>query len=471
MLDAFNYLLYKTSNIHQVDDEGYNALHVMCALCPNVTSTCIHIICQTLIGRGCSLTARSKDGHTPIHILMNRYLTFENEDTSHVSRDEGLEMEIASDGRNPFGQLICCILKDTLVEKSVLSGVHFHGISLLSMSIERQDDDLVNAVLQHDSEVDRKDENPTPGHRECMTPLEWACMAPCLRKESFKRIVSYSRALDIVGYEGKFPIHLASMRADEWGWYMAEVLLESGVDPNRESVDHRTPLMIACSRDSHNLMEALYSKGARVIINEHRNGLANVCAKGHTEVLSWLLSKPEIDVDINATFHYTDKTEIAEMTLLHQAVFEGRTEMITLLLNKGIKYGVNSTVTITGTNTKLTPLYMAATEGDLDTVSLLLDQGADPSLIGGPNKQTPLHSATMYNFPDVLETLLAAGADLNAEAENGVTPYSLALTSANKESVGVIQRFLDKQNTPSDASALMVRPEIIARKPTFEDDL
>lgn len=467
MLDAFSYLLHRTVNINRVNDEGHNALHMVCAICPEATSSCIQIICRALIRRGCSLKAQSKYGLSPIHILVNYYLAFdENESQTFEfeTRDEDDVEEPEFEDCNPFGGLIRCILKYTPIEENVLDGVYCDGISLLSTSIRSHDDGLIQAILAHDNEVDRRDDRRAPGHLEPMTPLEWACVSSLLSKSSVQSIISHSHALDVAGYQGAFPLHLATMQADVWPAYMVEELLESGADPNRESADYRTPLMIACSQGRNHLMELLYEKGARIISNDHHNGLAAVCANGHTEVLKWLFSKPDIEVDLNSTFRYTDKANLVDMTLLHQAAIEGKTDMIAMLLDKGIVHSVKSTVTARGSSTAgLTPLYMATVEGHLDTVCLLLERGADPSMPGGPKGKLPLHVAAEQGFVDIFRTMLTSGAALYVDGDSCSTSILLDLEAGNSEIAEMIREALEKQGMPRIASPLVIDKEISER--------
>lgn len=73
-----------------------------------------------------------------------------------------------------------------------------------------------------------------------------------------------------------------------------------------------------------------------------------------------------------------------------------------------------------------TPLHHAANRGDIDTVRLLLAHGADPTIPcydTGRNWRTdgmtPLHATWRA---EVIEELIAAGADVNARGANGDTP-------------------------------------------------
>jgi ankyrin repeat protein len=94
-----------------------------------------------------------------------------------------------------------------------------------------------------------------------------------------------------------------------------------------------------------------------------------------------------------------------------------------------------------------TPLQWAAYRADKDLVELLLAKGADVNVkddIG----QTPLHYAApswhLEDSKEVAELLLARGADINAKDENGVTPIHMALYNPFGEGEDFARMLADK---------------------------
>mmetsp|Transcript_11420 Transcript_11420/g.21584 ORF Transcript_11420/g.21584 Transcript_11420/m.21584 type:complete len:228 (-) Transcript_11420:27-710(-) len=107
---------------------------------------------------------------------------------------------------------------------------------------------------------------------------------------------------------------------------------------------------------------------------------------------------------------------------LMEAVKLGDELQVRRALDKGIDPNVEELI---GRNDfqAFTPLYVAALEGRLDLVKLLLDAGADKDLGGF---STPLVVASQRGHLDVVHYLIQAGADTRKAAEFGFTPIHSA---------------------------------------------
>jgi ankyrin repeat protein len=80
----------------------------------------------------------------------------------------------------------------------------------------------------------------------------------------------------------------------------------------------------------------------------------------------------------------------------------------------------------------VTPLHRAAQQGRIDVVRLLLASGAD---VNAQDKygNTPLHESALFGHKDVVALLLASKADVNALNKNGETPLHRAAMTGHNE--------------------------------------
>ena len=110
---------------------------------------------------------------------------------------------------------------------------------------------------------------------------------------------------------------------------------------------------------------------------------------------------------------------------LAEAALRGDTEQIKSLLAEGAQVDQLSSVKTTIeqlTPLMLTPLGWAAASGQVPAAKLLLQAGANVNDSRGTNKNTPVHMAVLGGHTDMVKLLAAAGADLDAHTESGMTP-------------------------------------------------
>ena len=79
-----------------------------------------------------------------------------------------------------------------------------------------------------------------------------------------------------------------------------------------------------------------------------------------------------------------------------------------------------------------TPLHLAAYNGNIGAVDLLLGAGADVASIKHPLRMTPLHAAAAAGHREVCARLLAAGAPFDARDGRGRTPSAWAARRGHK---------------------------------------
>lgn len=119
-------------------------------------------------------------------------------------------------------------------------------------------------------------------------------------------------------------------------------------------------------------------------------------------------------------------------TPIHQAVFDGRTEIVKLLLASGVDANLK-------TKDGDSVLHMAAINGKLETLTLLLDHKAMVNA-RGIGALTPLHRAIRTGKKDAIVLLIESGADVNLIDEKGDSALSMALKNKRPEIVEILKK-------------------------------
>ena len=85
-----------------------------------------------------------------------------------------------------------------------------------------------------------------------------------------------------------------------------------------------------------------------------------------------------------------------------------------------------------------TPLHIAVRFKHQELVDLLIASGANVYAQGGWQKAAPLHWASSAGHMKIVELLIANGANVNAKAKNGGTPLDWARIEGNKQVADLI---------------------------------
>ena len=87
-----------------------------------------------------------------------------------------------------------------------------------------------------------------------------------------------------------------------------------------------------------------------------------------------------------------------------------------------------------------TPLDEAAGWGRKDIVELLIAKGADVNAKFDDDGSTPLHLSAWKGHFETAELLIAADADVNAKDNNGETPLDWAIRGKHTESADLLRK-------------------------------
>ena len=141
-----------------------------------------------------------------------------------------------------------------------------------------------------------------------------------------------------------------------------------------------------------------------------------------------------------------EKIGFLNQTPLQWAAWDGHTETVRLLLDRGARIEGDRN------GRRWTPLHYAAEKGHTETVRLLLDRGAN--IDAEDNKgRTPWHVALRHGYTEIVRLMLEKGALLEARTNGGGwTPLQVAVKRGYTEIVRLLLEkgaFLEAKNRDS----------------------
>ena len=232
---------------------------------------------------------------------------------------------------------------------------------------------------------------------------------------------------------------------------VAELLIDKGAYVHAKTTRlGRTPLHLSATRGHKEIVEQLIDKGADVNAktNSGRTPLHSVAYWGRKEVAALLIGK---GADVNAK-------DDAGITPLGGAIRRKHTETANLLRKHGGKTGeelkaegkstepIAEAATPEPTTAKASDISIhdAAFSGFIEGVKQHLNAGEDVDAKGGWMDGTPLQYATMAGHKEIVELLIADGADVNAKVASGPyqgkTQLDLAIMQGRHETADLLRK-------------------------------
>lgn len=282
--------------------------------------------------------------------------------------------------------------------------------------------------------------------------------------EDLEELLDFSEEEKAKGLPELFtPLHYT---AQEGNLTLCRAMLEKGAFVDPRDSRNLTPLACAATQGHLDVCNLLLEFGADPDskANFGITPLVPAACKGHLDVMSLLLSKGA----------YIDTHLSIGTTLLGYITSAGA------LMNDDSAYDVAKFLLENGSdpnaseNTFVYPLMLAASENNLEMVQLLLQYGADPKAVE-ENLWTALHLSAQHDHPhtldvvmlliasqdvdvnaqtvelvtalylavqsnrvDVVECLIAAGADLDISTDKDITALGLAIVKSNLAMVNLL---------------------------------
>lgn len=267
----------------------------------------------------------------------------------------------------------------------------------------RGDRQAVRAALTRKADVNAAQVDGT-------TALHWAVERDDLEMADI--LIRAGARVDVRTREGVMPLQLAAVNGSA---QMLDRLLKAGADPNAPlTAASDTAVMMAARTGKPEAIRVLVEGGADVNAKESWGGttaLMWAVSEGHTAAARALIAA---GADVNARSNY--------VAAANGRGFEGRTPVANRAEPKTEEFASGW----------LTPLTLAAREGDVELTKILLDAGADVNTVAGDGK-TALAIATFNGNYDVASLLVERKADVNKADAQRFTPLFWAVDRRNME--------------------------------------
>ena len=270
-----------------------------------------------------------------------------------------------------------------------------------------------------------------------LTPLLYAAREGCVLCAQY--LAEGGADLNMADPEGLTPLIMSIWNAH---WDTAKYLLEAGANPNKWDWWGRTPLYLAVDYNT-------LPHGGRA----DKPSLDQTTALDIIKMLLDAGVNPNPRLKLFPPYRATgndrglDRMIHIGMTPLLRASKALDADAVKLLLDHGARvdlpnrFGdlpITAAAGVGSTDADTRGWYITpdTQQRAIATLQLLLDAGADINTKGGRRQMTALHGAARWGWNDVIQFLVAHGADVNATDSNGMNPADAAMGRSGGNSRG-----------------------------------
>ncbi|KAL5457261.1 hypothetical protein EMCRGX_G034508 [Ephydatia muelleri] len=303
--------------------------------------------------------------------------------------------------------------------------------------------EVVKTIFQYGTE--RIAELVKAVDNELNTPFHLACESG--EPEVVQMLLSHGADVGAKRINDKSPMHLAA----EGGYVeVAKILFEAGGESTLRAIDDHlcTPLHDAAKNNHVEMIEFLQSRGANVNgrDDDSYTPLLTAASLGEVEAFRALMEDPHVQLDAvdkkgkSAVFLAAEEGHVdilecllshpigaklcstadaAQNTPLHIAAREGKLDVVSILLRIGVQVDARNEV-------NKTPIHLAAENGHAAVVARLIEHDPDTAKDEDEDSNTPLHCACSHGHLSVAKVLLEANARLDARNASLWTPVDCA---------------------------------------------
>ncbi len=311
----------------------------------------------------------------------------------------------------------------------------------LADAVMQQDSARVRALLDHHADVNAAQPDGS-------TALHWAAYRGDARTAAL--LLAAGAHPNVATGTGMTPLLLACQAGNA---QLVKLLLDAGANVSQTLAHGETPLMMAARTGSVPVLQLLVAHGAKVDARERLRGttaLMWAAANSNTDAVKFLISK---GADVSARsgttpqgrrpyLAETGRSRISQFAygyglagiIVKQASPESQKQVKEEIATARAVLERYPLPKVPAPSKKqwggLTPLIFAAREGDLATVKLLLDAGANVNEMSEFG-WTPLLVATQNRYYQLGAYLLKDGANPNLANDGGWNPLYIATDNRN----------------------------------------
>ncbi|XP_067661916.1 putative ankyrin repeat protein RF_0381 [Haliotis asinina] len=232
------------------------------------------------------------------------------------------------------------------------------------------------------------------------------------------------------------------------------VLSQNIVDVDSRGHRKKTPVLLAAEYGHKEVVELLVENGADLSLAyaSGSNSLHVACSRGRLKVVKYIISQNIVDINCRG---------LGKKTAAMFAAACGHKEVVELLFENGADLSLAC-----GTGSNI--LHSACSRGRLEVVKYILSQNIVDINSRGGSKKTPAMTAAQYGHKEVVELLVENGADLSLVCCRGINILHLACSKGHLE---VVKYVISQNivNINSRGGIQNMTPVMMAAKSGHED--
>ncbi|MDD2710955.1 MAG: ankyrin repeat domain-containing protein [Verrucomicrobiae bacterium] len=298
-------------------------------------------------------------------------------------------------------------------------------VSPLMIAAHQGNTDIAKLLLD-------KGANPNATNAQKTTAINWAAS-----NKHFDFVVFLANAKadpNLANNQKQTPLLFASAHGHAAA---VQALLKAGANPNLPDREGQSPLMLAALNSSAEITESLLAGGADPDLTDKNGSTALMAAltKKNVHAAALILKKTK---NVNQ-----QAARAGRYTALMFAAMNGTPEIVTQLLERGADVNIRA-------DQNVTALMLSCLHKRSDLVKLLIARGADLNLKENLNENTALLTAINKGDLESVKLLLEAGADPNLGSKDGFTPLMLAAQNGQD---AMAQALIEKKANPDTGAS------------------